>query len=105
MLMINNLKGTIGRDHLTGYGTGTVAGNQFQGGDVFLSNSQGSIHLGIGPATTIHVGRKSTQTFAIVIVSASGKYAPFANGTGTLTKWNVPPRPGATASFSGHFNP
>ncbi len=35
-----NLTGTIGRDHFTGYGTGTTSGTIFQGGDVYLSNSK-----------------------------------------------------------------
>jgi hypothetical protein len=98
-----NLKGTIGTDHFTGYGTGTAVGKQFQGGDVYLSNSQGSIHLAIGPSVVVHVRKSSTRTFGIDVVSATGKYAPFATGTGTLTKWNVPIKANATASFSGVF--
>jgi hypothetical protein len=99
-----NLRGTIGGDHFTGYGTGTAVGKQFAGGNVYLSNSQGTIQLAVGATQVVHAGRAKTRTFGIEIVAATGKYASFAEGTGTLTKWNVPIKPNATASFSGFFN-
>jgi hypothetical protein len=102
-LTTRNLKGHIGRYQFTGYGTGTVAGTQFEGGDVYLSNSQGSIHLGLSPTYAVRVGKATTRTFAIRVVDATGAYAPFAASTGTVTRWNVPARPNAVASFSAVF--
>jgi len=100
-----NLTGTIGRDHFTGSGTGTTSGIIFQGGDVYLSNKQGTIHLKLGPATVTQVGvhKRIRQTVAVVALDATGKYAPFIGSPGQLTTWNVPTRPNATASFSGVF--
>jgi hypothetical protein len=103
-LSTTNLHGHIGPDHLTGYGTGTQVGKQFEGGEVFLSNSQGSIQLGLSPTFVIRVGKSKSRTFAITVESATGKYAQFAASTGTITKWNVPDRPNATASFAAVFN-
>jgi hypothetical protein len=102
-LTTTNLHGHIGTDRLTGYGTGTQVGNQFQGGQVFLSNSQGGIELGLSPTYVTRVGRAKTRTFAITVENATGKYAAFATSTGTITKWNVPDRPNATATFAAVF--
>ncbi len=98
-----NLTGTIGRDHFTGSGTGTVSGTIFQSGDVYLSNKQGTIHLKLSPATVTQVGKRIRQTVAVVALDATGKYAPFIGSPGSLTTWNVPARPNATANFSGVF--
>jgi hypothetical protein len=98
-----NLTGHIGTDQFTGYGTGTVAGTQFQGGDVYLNNSQGTVHLGLSPIYSIRVGKAKTRTFSINVVDATGKYTPFLTSVGTITKWKVPARPNAVASFSGKF--
>ena len=98
-----NLTGTIGRDRFTGSGTGTMSGTIFQGGDVYLSNKQGTIHLRLSPATVTQVGKRIRQTVAVVALDATGKYAPYTGSPGTLTTWNVPARPNATASFSGVF--
>jgi hypothetical protein len=102
-LTTTNLKGHIGPDLFTGYGTGTEVGKQFQGGDVYLSNSQGSIHLGLSPTYSVRVGKLSTRTFAITVVDATGKYTPFLTSTGTITKWNVPARTNALATFAAKF--
>jgi len=99
-----NLTGTIGRDHFTGSGTGTTSGTIFQGGYVYLSNSKGSVTLQLSPATVTQVGKRTRQSVAIVAVRSTGKYAQYAGNTGTLTTWNIPARPNATATFSGVFN-
>ena len=101
---MTNLTGTIGRDRFTGSGTGTVSGTIFQGGDVYLSNKKGTIHLRLSPATVTQVGKRIRQSVAVVALDSTGKYARFTGDTGTLTTWNVPARPNATASFSGVFN-
>jgi hypothetical protein len=101
---LTNLSGKIGKAHFTGSGSGMIVGTQFQGGEVFLSNKQGSINLQIGPATTYSVGRSTRQKFSVEVVGATGKYAPFVNGTGVLNKWHIPARPNGTASFSGTVN-
>jgi hypothetical protein len=103
-LSTTNLTGHIGPDRFTGYGTGTVLGTQFQGGDVYLSNSNGTIHLALSPFFVRHAGRAKTRTFAITVVDATGKYAPFVDGTGTVTRWSVPARQNAHANVSGVFN-
>ena len=56
-LMTTNLTGTIGTDHFTGSGTGTVVGKQFEGGNVYLSNSKGTIQFSLGPAVIVKVRR------------------------------------------------
>ncbi len=99
-----NLRGHIGPDRLAGYGTGTETGNQFQGGNAYLGNDQGAIDLALSPLYSVRVGKKKTRTFAITVVSATGKYAPFLTSTGIITRWNVPARQGATASFSAVFS-
>jgi hypothetical protein len=103
-LTTTNLTGHIGPDRFTGYGTGTVVGKQFQGGDVFLSNSQGTIHLGLSPFFVLHKGRAKTRTFAITVIDATGKYAAFDGSNGTVTRWNVPARQNAQANVTGVFN-
>jgi hypothetical protein len=94
-----NLTGKIGRDHFTGHGTGTISGKIFQGGNVYLSNSNGSVFLKL----STQAGKGTRQTIAFVALEATGKYAPYAGKTGTLTTWNIPARPNATATFSGVF--
>jgi len=101
---ITGLTGTFGRDRLSGSGTGTTSGPIFQGGDVYLSNKQGTIHLTLFPATVTQVGKRTRQTVAVVALDATGKYAPYTGSPGDLTTWNVPARPNASASFSGFFN-
>jgi hypothetical protein len=102
-LVATGLTGTIGTDHLTGSGTGTEAGKQFEGGTVSLSNSQGSVQLQLSPAFKVKVGRSSKQEVSMVAVAATGKYASYVGITGTITTWNVPAKPSASASFSGSF--
>jgi hypothetical protein len=102
-LVTTNLRGTIGRDHFTGSGTGTVSGKLFQGGDVYLSNSRGSIQLSLSPAVVKKVGGHARRNVAIVVAAATGQYVQDVGMTGTLNTWNAPARPTATSSFSGFF--
>ena len=102
-LNTNNLTGHIGPDHLAGYATGTQVGKQFEGGNVYLGNTQGTLVLQLSPLYTVKKGRSSTRTFGITVVSATGKYVPYLSSTGTITKWNVPDRPNATAHVTGVF--
>ena len=104
-LMATGLKGTIGTDHFTGSGTGTQVGKQFAGGFVNLSNSQGSVQLKLNPAFTVKVGRSSKQEVSMVAANGTGKYASYDGITGTITTWNVPAKPSASATFSGSFKP
>jgi hypothetical protein len=82
-----------------------MSGTLFLGGDVFLSNSLGTAHFQLGPAITVKAGKHPRQKVAVTIVDASGKYAPFVGGTGTLTTWNVPARANALATFGGTIRP
>ncbi len=102
-LTTTNLRGHIGPDRFTGSGTGTEVGKAFQGGDVNLSNSQGTIELQLSPFYTERVGKTTTNTFGITVVSATGKYLPYLTSQGRITRWNVPDKPGATASFAAVF--
>jgi hypothetical protein len=102
-LTTRNLNGHIGPDHFRGYGTGTEVNNQFQGGTVYLSNNKGTIELGLSPLYSIKVGKATTKTFSITVLSATGQYAPYVIATGTVTRWNVPARPNAVATISGFF--
>jgi hypothetical protein len=103
-LVTTGLTGTIGRDHFTGSGTGTVEGTQFTGGIVNLSNSKGTIQLSLGSAFVVKVGKSKRQEVSAVVKAASGKYASYVGDPGTLTSWNTPAKPNASASFSGSFN-
>jgi len=106
-LVVTNLTGTIATDHFkNGRGTGTMAGKIFQGGDVYLSNSKGTIHLSLGAAFVVKKRKSSIQEVPVSVNPAgtSGKYAAYDNITGTLTSWNVPAKPSASATFSGTFN-
>jgi hypothetical protein len=102
-LTTTNLRGHIGPDRFTGSGTGTEVGTQFQGGEVSLSNSRGTIQLQLGPFYADRVGKVTTQTFGITVVSATGRYAPYLTSAGHITRWSVPARAGAMASFAAVF--
>jgi len=102
-MLTTNLRGTIGPDHFTGSGTGTVSGRQFMGGTVSLSNSKGSIELGLGSAYTVKVMSHTRQKVNLVVLSGTGKYAAYVGATGVLNTWNTPARPPGNASFSGVF--
>ena len=102
-LVTTNLRGTIGRDHFTGSGTGTVSGKLFQGGNVYLSNSRGSIQLSLSPAVVTKVRGHARQNVAIAVAAATGKYVLDVGMTGILNTWNAPAKPRATSSFSGFF--
>ena len=54
-VMVTGLKGTIGKDHFAGFGSGTVAGTLFAGGNVYLSNGKGTVQLGLDPAVVVKV--------------------------------------------------
>jgi hypothetical protein len=102
-LITTGLTGKIGRDHFTGSGTGTEMGKQFEGGTVNLSNSQGTIQLSLSTAFVVKVRKSSKQEVSMVAVAATGKYASYVGITGTITTWNVPAKPSASANFSGSF--
>ena len=90
---ITNLTGTIGKDHFTGSGTGTISGTIFTGGYVYLSNSKGSVTLKLSPATVTQVGKRIEANGRVSSpVMPTGKYAPYTGNTGTLTTWNIPAR-------------
>jgi hypothetical protein len=105
-LTVTNLTGVIGTDRFSnGRATGTMSGKQFDGGDVYLNNSKGSIHLTLGAAYSVKKGKKTLQYVPVSVDPAgtSGKYAAYAGITGTMTSWNVPAKPNAAASFGGSF--
>ena len=99
-LTTTNQRGHIGPDRFTGSASGTEVGKDFQRGDVNVSNSQGAIQLQLSPFYTERVGRKTTNTFGITVVSATGKYLPYLTSAGRITRWNVPDKPNATATVS-----
>ena len=99
-LATTNLTGKIGTDRFTGYGTGTMVGKLFQSGNVYLSNSHGSIQLALS-AIQVKVRKTMRREVATMVVAATGKYAPFVNGTGLITTWHVTNKPNAPAHFSG----
>jgi hypothetical protein len=102
--LATNLRGTIGHDHFTGSGTGTVAGTIFEGGTVSLSNSMGTIQLSLSPAIVVKVRKHIRQNVGVLITAATGKYAPEVGMTGLLNKWNTPAKPNAIATFGGSLN-
>ena len=102
--VIPDLTGRIGHDLFSGNGSATFSGNLLQGGDVYLSNSQGSLHLQLGTASVIGVGKRSKQRVPLVVVGATGRYAQLTGMTGMVTTWNVPANPNRTSTFSGFFD-
>ncbi len=102
-LTTTNLTGKIGTDRFTGTGTGTMVGNLFQSGNVYLSNSQGTIQLSLS-AIQVKVRKTMRREVATMVVAATGKYAPFVNATGLITTWHVSNKPNAPAQFSGTLN-
>src|SRR5262249_6794304 len=103
-LVVTSLSGKIKKDQFTGTGTGSLSGTLFLGGDVFLSNSKGAIHLQLGPAIQVKGGKHPRQKVSVVVVDANGKYASLVGHTGTLSTWNVPARQNAKAKFGGTLN-
>jgi hypothetical protein len=101
-LEVTGLRGKIAGNRMTGYGNGTVAGEQFEGGNVYLSNGAGTVELGLGASFVVKVRRSSRQEVQVVVLNATGKYAPFVGITGTMTTWNI--KPTGTANFSGAFS-
>jgi hypothetical protein len=99
-----DLTGRIGNDRFTGYGSGTTSNNIVQSGDVFLSNSQGSLHLQLGTASVIRVRKRLRQKVPVVVLESTGKYAQLTGMTGLLTTWNVPASPNRTSTFSGFLD-
>ena len=99
-----DLTGKIGPDRFTGYGSGTTSNNIVQSGEVFLSNSQGSIQLQLGTASVSHIRKKIRQKVPILIQQSTGKYAQWSGLSGVLTTWNTPSRPKAISTFSGFLS-
>jgi len=54
---ISGLSGELGKNHFTGQGNGSLAGNHFEGGSIVLINSSGSITLDFGSAILKHAGK------------------------------------------------
>ncbi len=102
-LTTTNLTGKIGNDRFTGYGTGTMVGTFFQSGNVYLSNSHGSVQLSLS-AIQVKVRKSLRREVATMVVAASGKYAPFVSDTGVITTWHVSNKPNARANFAGTLN-
>ncbi len=104
-VVTSNLTGTIGPARFTGSGTGTVAGKIFQGGTVDLTSvtGDGTIQLRLGATQTVKKGRSSIQYVSVVVASATGNYVNYTGMAGTMTSWDVPIKPSASARFSGTF--
>jgi hypothetical protein len=100
-LTISSLTGRIRNDRFTGFGSGTIGGNVFQAGNVTLSNRHGTVQLMLETGQFVKIGKSTRQVIPIVVMAASGKYAPFANHTGVILKWNIPATPNAPARFAG----
>ena len=81
-------------------------GRYSQGGNVYLSNSKGTIQLGPRPRLC-RQGRKALKagSLGLVVVGATGKYAPYVGLTGLLTTWNIPAKPSGPRPFGGPLAP
>ena len=99
-----DLTGRIGNNRFTGSLSATASNDIVQSGDVYLSNSQGSLHLQLGTASVIGVGKRSKQRVPLVVVGATGRYAQLTGMTGMVTTWNVPANPNRASTFSGFFD-
>jgi hypothetical protein len=77
--------GRIGKAAFTaGSGSGTLSGNQFQGGDIELSNGQGTIELGLGAGRIVMIGGFQKMNVKIVAVNGGGAYSQVTGSTGSL---------------------
>ena len=76
----------------------------FQSGNVYLSNSQGSVQLSLS-AIQVKVRKTIRREVATMVVAATGKYAPFVNATGLITTWHVSNKPNAPRSFRERSTP
>jgi hypothetical protein len=94
----------MGPGQFTGSGSETIAGKQVLGGDAYLTNSQGSLHLQFDSGAFTRVGRRQRQGVPFVVVEATGKYGSFTGATGVGTTWNVPASPNRASTFSGYIN-
>ena len=101
---IKHLRGSIGTNRFVGSASGTLSAGIVQGGDVYLSNSFGTVHLTLGPASLTQVGKRLRQSVPVVAVNSTGRYAQFVGDTGTLTSWSAPGKRNANISFGGTFN-
>lgn len=82
---ITNVAGRIGRaDFTSGSGTGTISGNQFQNGDIAMSNGQGTIDLHVGAGRIVMIGGYLKMRLQVVAVSGGGGYAQVTGSVGRL---------------------
>lgn len=100
---LSGVSGKLGKVHLAGSGSGTLSGNQFEGGAINLSNSSGSVQLFLGLGTAKHVGKNTKLKVIVTAESGMSKYAPLNNTAGTLNIV-IPDKTSAAASLKGTFN-
>ena len=82
---VTGVAGRIGEaDFNSGSGSGTISGNQFQGGTIDVSNGQGTIELSLGAARIGTIGGYQRMKVRVVAVNAGGAYAQVTGSTGTL---------------------
>jgi hypothetical protein len=99
-----DLTGRIGKARFTGHGSATISGAGVQSGDVWLSNSQGSIHFTLGVVSVTQQGKKTRPTVPIVVVGSTGAYAPYTGKTGVLDAWHISANPRRLSYFGGYLN-
>jgi hypothetical protein len=82
---VTNVAGRIGKaDFDSGSGSGTISGNEFQGGDIEVSNGQGTIELGLGAARIVIIGGYQKMNVKVVAVNGGGAYSQVTGSTGSL---------------------
>jgi hypothetical protein len=100
---VSGVSGKLGKVKVTGSGSGSLSGNQFEGGALMLSNSSGSVTLFLGLATAKHAGKNTKLKVIVTAESATGKYAGLDNAAGSVNVV-IPDKTSAASSFKGTFN-
>jgi hypothetical protein len=102
-VLISGASGKLGKIHLTGQGSGTIVGDQFEGSSVVLSNAAGTITLDFGPGTLKRAGKNVKLKVTVSAELATGAYNMVEGSMGNVTEL-TPIKVGAASKGKGDFN-
>ena len=100
-LTITNLTGTIGKDHFAGYGTGTEAGKQFEGGNRLPEQQQWnrSVQPGLRRDRQGEEVHEEVKLSLVAVNGNTGDPVRFVRRShrDVEPSWNVPAKPSGSA--------